>query len=252
MYWDGYDMTTGQRLRYDRAAAASYAKHRGVWPEILQPLLENSGVDRDSRVLEVGCGTGNYVIAVQFIAGCAAHGIDISEEMLDHAVRRDSPVRFAAGSAEYLDFPDASLDLVFSVDVMHHLGSPSDHYREAYRVLAPGGLVLTVTRSEDMLELGSVTARYFPETVAANVTRYPSADALRRQIGDAGFKAVDTVAVSHPVEVTNAALYTSKARSTLHLIPEDAFQRGLAALERDLEQGPVAGEQHHLILWAVK
>ncbi len=70
MYSDGYEMATEQGLIYDRAAAASYAKHRGVWPEILQPLLLNSGIDRVSRVLEVGCGTGNYIIAVQFIAGC--------------------------------------------------------------------------------------------------------------------------------------------------------------------------------------
>lgn len=245
-------MATEQRLTYDRAAAASYAKHRGVWPEILQPLLLNSAIDRESRILEVGCGTGNYIIAVQAIAGCEAHGIDISEEMLAHAKRRDAPVNFAVGSAEYLDFPDGILDLVFSVDVTHHLGSPADHYREAHRALALGGRVLTVTRSEDMLESSAVTARYFPETVASNLTRYPSADALRGQISDAGFDKVETIEVSHSVEVTNAALYASKARSTLHMIPEDAFQRGLAALERDLKKGPVTGEQNHLILWAVK
>jgi len=245
-------MVTEQGLTYDRAAAASYAKHRGVWSEILQPLLLNSAIDRGSRILEVGCGTGNYIIAVQFIAGCQAHGVDISEEMLVHAKRRGSPVSFAVGSAEYLDFPDGSLDLVFSVDVTLHLGAPADHYREARRVLAPGGRVLTVTRSEDMLESGAVTARYFPETVTANLTRYPSTDALRGQISDAGFHKIETTEVSHPVEVTNAALYASKARSTLHMIPEEAFQRGLAALERDLEKGPVTGEQHHLILWAVK
>jgi SAM-dependent methyltransferase len=245
-------MTTEQGLTYDTAIAANYAKHRGVWPEILQPLLENSGVGRDSQVLEVGCGTGNYIIAVQFITGCQARGVDISEEMLAHAKRRDSPVTFAVGSAEYLDVADASLDLVFSVDVTHHLGSPADHYREAHRVLAPGGRVLTVTRSEGMLDTGSVTARYFPETVAANKARFPSSDALRRQLADAGFNAIEDVVVSHLVEVSNAALYASKARSTLHLIPEDCFQRGLAALRRDLELGPVTGEQQHLIMWAVK
>ena len=46
-------MPTQRGLTYDRAVAASYARHRGVRPEALARLIEDSAVDRDSRVLEV-------------------------------------------------------------------------------------------------------------------------------------------------------------------------------------------------------
>ncbi len=239
-------------LTYDRAVAASYARHRGVRPEVLARLLEDSAVDRDSRVLEVGCGTGDHIIAVQFVTGCTAYGTDISEEMLAHAGRRDAPVSFAAGTAEYLDFPDASLDFVFTVDVVQHLGGTAEHYREAYRVLAPGGHLCTMTHSDDMFRNSIVLSRYFPETVAVNLERYPTIEALRGQMTAAGFGDLHDDEITYPTEVNNSALYASKAYSTLHLIPEQAFERGLAALEHDLEAGPITGERRYLMLWATK
>ena len=57
-------------LTYDHDIAEIYARHRGVRPELLKTLVEESGVNRSSRLLEVGCGTGNYVIATQFVSGC--------------------------------------------------------------------------------------------------------------------------------------------------------------------------------------
>ena len=245
-------MPTQRGLTYDRAVAASYARHRGVRPEVLQRLLEDSGIDLESRVLEVGCGTGDYIVAVQFVTGCTAYGIDISEEMLAHAERRDTPVSFAAGTAEYLDFPDASLDLVFTIDVVHHLGRPADHYREAHRVLVPGGYLCTMTHSDEMFRSSMVLSRYFPETVEVNLERYPTVEALREQMTGAGFGDLRDDEITYPAEVNNSALYASKAYSTLHLIPQAAFERGLAALERDLERGPISGERRYLMLWAVK
>ena len=239
-------------LKYDHDVAEAYAKYRAVRPEVLARLLEDSAVDRGSRVLEVGCGTGDYIIAVQFVTGCTAFGVDISDEMLAHAKRRDSPVAFAPGTAEYLAFADASLDLVFTVDVVQHLGEPANHYREAHRVLAPGGHICTMTHSDDMFRNSIVLSRYFPETVAVNLERYPTGEALRQQMIGAGFGALHHDEIVYPAEVGSSVLYASKAYSTLHLIPEEAFERGLAALERDLEAGPIAGERRYLMLWATK
>ncbi len=239
-------------LKYDHDVAEAYAKYRGVRPEVLARLLEDSVVDRDSRVLEVGCGIGDYIIAMQFVTGCTAFGIDISEEMLVHAERRDTPVSFAVGTAEYLDFPDASLDFVFTVDVVQHLGGPAGHYREAYRVLAPGRRLCTMTHSDDMFRNSIVLSRYFPETVEVNLERYPTVEALCGQMTAAGFGDLHDDEIAYPAEVANSALYASKAYSTLHMIPEEAFERGLAALERDLERGPITGERRYLMLWATK
>ena len=245
-------MTPQPGLTYDRDIAEIYARHRGVRPELLKVLVEESGVNRQSNALEVGCGTGNYIIAVQFVSGCAAKGLDVSEEMLVHAQRRDSPVGFSVGTAEYLDVPDDSQDFIFTVDVVHHLGSPADHYREAYRAMAPDGRVCTVTHSEDMFRNTMVLAEYFPETIEVNLDRYPPVATLHHAMSGAGFRRLREIQISYPAVVSESGLYARRAYSPLHEIEDDAFEEGLVRLEADLAKGPIEGSRQYLMIWGTK
>ena len=71
------------------ALADDYARHRSVHPEVLSRLVD--GLDRAMQVLEVGCGTGNYVCEIQRLVGCECTGIDPSTQMLEK-LRIDEPV----------------------------------------------------------------------------------------------------------------------------------------------------------------
>lgn len=239
-------------LTYGRDMAEMYARHRGVRPELLKILIEESAVDVKSHILEVGCGTGNYVIAVQFVTGCAARGFDISEEMLVHAQRRDSPVDFSVGTAEFLDVPDESQDFIFTVDVVHHLGSPVDHYREVYRAMASGGRVCTVTHSEDMFRNTMVLSTYFPETIEVNLDRYPPVATLHHAMSGAGFRRLLEIQIAFPAVVSDSGLYARRAYSPLHEISDDVFQRGLERLEADLAKAPIKGSRQYLMIWGMK
>ena len=107
-------------IDYD-SIASEYARNRRVHPEVLRGLIETSQVSSDSHVLEVGCGTGNYVVALESLVRCGCWGIDPSEQMLARASERSEAIHFHPGRAESLDFPAATFDLLFSVDVIHHV-----------------------------------------------------------------------------------------------------------------------------------
>jgi ubiquinone/menaquinone biosynthesis C-methylase UbiE len=96
------------------------------------------------RILEVGCGGGQNAIALtRWGATCV--GVDPSTAQLDHAHRLarelDVEVQFDSGVAQDLtSFPDESFDLVLSSYAFDYVADLQQVYREAWRVLKPGGL----------------------------------------------------------------------------------------------------------------
>ena len=62
-------------VSYDQLAA-DYARHRQVHPEVVRQLVENGQLDSTCCVLEVGCGTVNYLRTLQRRIGCSGVEID--------------------------------------------------------------------------------------------------------------------------------------------------------------------------------
>jgi ubiquinone/menaquinone biosynthesis C-methylase UbiE len=104
-----------------------------------------------SRVLEVGCGTGELLrsLARRF-PRAALTGLDPDPEALTLAgdkLRRDGlEARLVPGRAESLPFAVSSFDLVVSSLMIHHLPTTTkvQALRECRRVLDPGGTFLLV------------------------------------------------------------------------------------------------------------
>jgi len=110
------------------------------------------GVDRQPRILEVGCGTGRFcrMLAEEFPTG-AIRGVDVSENSIalarDAAASKHGNLSFARASAFTLPFADNTFDVVFSQGVISLFERSSERsdftaVREMTRVAKPGGLVL--------------------------------------------------------------------------------------------------------------
>jgi SAM-dependent methyltransferase len=230
--------------------ASLYARHRQVHPEVLRSLLEHVGPA--TRLLEVGCGTGHYLVAVCEAVGCRGWGIDPSPEMLAKARGLSGGVGLSVGRAESLAFPSSTFDLVFSVDVIHHVHDRSAYFQEAERVLRAGGQVCTVTDSGWVIRHRQPLAVYFPETVDADLARYPTLDELRAAMTEAGFEGIQEHTVEFQGEVTDLGPYRDRAYSCLRLISDEAFRRGLARMEADARAGPIAWVPRYSLLWGTR
>lgn len=234
---------------YD-AVAASYARHRQVHPGVLDELRQ--AMTQESQVLEVGCGTGNYILALQSLVGCACWGIDPSEKMLAHARACSSAVQFRLARAERLDLETDSCDLVFTVDVIHHVSDRPAYFCQAQRVLKPQGRICTATDSEWIIRHRRPLAAYFPETIEVELGRYPHIADLKAMMEEAGFCGIDEHMVELPYLLTDIQAYRDKTFSTLHLIPEQAFRRGIAQMEHDLSRGPIPCVSRYTMVWGKK
>jgi ubiquinone/menaquinone biosynthesis C-methylase UbiE len=99
---------------------------------------------RYEKVLEVGCGTGFFLLnlAQAGVIG-EAHCTDISSGMVDMCVengrRLGLEVHGRVADAEALPYDDAEFDLVIGHAVIHHLPDLETTFKELARVLKPGG-----------------------------------------------------------------------------------------------------------------
>jgi ubiquinone/menaquinone biosynthesis C-methylase UbiE len=109
-------------------------------------LIDLAGLRPGQRVLEIGCGTGNLLLAVKRLGpGVEVAGLDPDPKALARARRKARRAALAVqldeGFADALPYPDATFDRVLSAFMFHHLDA-SDRPRalaEVARVLRPGG-----------------------------------------------------------------------------------------------------------------
>jgi SAM-dependent methyltransferase len=229
--------------------APAYAAHRRADPVVVGAILQGAGLDPCSRVLELGCGTGNYAIAVHAATGCVSVGVDPSGAMLGVGRKRTPHVNLVECAAESLPLPSGSFDLVFSVDVAHQVDDFEASVRESFRVLRAGGSFVTVTDDEDTIR-SRLHATYFPEIVAVELARYPEPARIRAALQAAGFRQVIEEKTESRLVVTDSGPHRERAYSSLHLIPEESFRRGLERLERDLQRGPLEEISRKLVVRA--
>ncbi len=117
--------------------SADYAKYRPVYPQELFRYLVSLVSERD---MAWDCGTGNGQAAL----GLAKHfsqviASDAASAQIERALTH-ARIEYRVWSAEKSELPDTSVDLVTVAQALHWFNLDA-FYREARRVLKPGGVL---------------------------------------------------------------------------------------------------------------
>lgn len=99
------------------------------------------------RVLEVGCGTGEFAERVVKEVGAEVVAVDISARMVELTAARGIDARIA--DAQELPFADGEFDCVVANWVLYHAPDVDRAIREVARVLRPGGRLVAATLGVD-------------------------------------------------------------------------------------------------------
>lgn len=93
------------------------------------------------KLLDVGCGRGEFLRGFMD-CGVVGHGVDQSK--VAERVAQDAVLKTSNLESEGIPFPDNFFDVVYSKSVIEHFYYPEKLVQEIFRVLKPGGTVITL------------------------------------------------------------------------------------------------------------
>jgi SAM-dependent methyltransferase len=226
------------RIDYNHIAGA-YDQGRVValagleaWRTALSPYLPPQS---RRPVVDVGSGTGIFASAIAEWFDTDVMAVEPSEGMRQEAIRLRSHRRitYLAGDAEHLPLDDGSCGAAWLSTVIHHVPDLRRCAQELRRVLCREGPVLIRNAFSGRLD-GITLFQFFPEARQV-AEEFPSVDDTVNAFGSAGFRMERLERVPQVTVSGLQGLYERvrwRADTTLQRIDDEAFTRGLEALER--------------------
>lgn len=89
-------------------------------------------------VMDLGCGAGRFLDRAKS-AGLETHGLDLNDQAVEEARKRGHQVLSGTAEAFAASQPQSRFDLVTAFEVLEHLADPSGFFRDAARLVRPGG-----------------------------------------------------------------------------------------------------------------
>lgn len=145
-----FDYSIYYRRFHDDSAASN--ERTAAWQaHFLAPLMPSS---REARVLDIGCGFGHALMALQKLGFYNVMGVEASPEQAESASAKGFEVHVTSDTAGFLRDRIGSYDVGLLLDVLEHIpvAQQIDFLRACHDALAPGGrLILTVPNANSPL-----------------------------------------------------------------------------------------------------
>lgn len=217
-------------------------------PEIARRIRNHLQLIKGSSVVDIGCGTGNYTIALQQM-GLEMTGADISSIMLDSAKIKNHNIAWIEANAFELPFDDSAFRGAFSTLVIHHYEELEGPFREVFRVISEGRFVIFTSSPEQMRNYWLV--EYFPKAMESACKQMPPIEKVVDTLLNVGFSNVGSETFMVQPDLEDFFLYSGKYDPRMYLDAkvrkgistfaslafEDEVKEGCLRLKYDIDSG---------------
>jgi ubiquinone/menaquinone biosynthesis C-methylase UbiE len=234
------------------------------WAAAIRRIVDPAG----KAVADIGCGGGIYTAAWAGLGARQVTGVDFSLAMVRDAAaaNRDRPnVTIRQGDALRTTLPDGSADIVFERALIHHLADRVACFREARRVLVPGGLCILQDRTPEDVALPGTPEHLrgyffdlFPRLAAVEAGRRPAAGDVTRELREAGFTDIraetlwETRKRHDDADALAADLRGRTGRSILHELSDDELEQLVRHILGHLPATGAVTERDRWTLWIAR
>lgn len=219
--------------------ANNFDKHRMADLGLVKIAIDSLNIDTSFRVLDFGCGTGNYLKALQNIGYRNLFGLDLSEEMCKIAFEKTG-ANIKKGSHSNIPFDDEYFDAIMIVDVIHFIDDIHNLFDEFNRISKNNGRIFIATQSHKQIEK-RIYSKYFPSTTKIDKLRHHDVSNLISTAELSGFSLISVKDylpnVDFLVDENYFSLLKNKSFYILGLLSDDEFNTGIKKFQIDLSNG---------------
>ncbi len=200
------------------------------------------------RVLEVGCGTGHWLLGL-VTTKVQTFGLDLSQGMLQKASAHGEALLLARGSAIDLPFAPNTFDVIYCVDALHHFGNAQRYLQEAFRLLRSGGVLAIIGNDPHSGEVSWYGYDYFPGVLETDLARFTAYSQLMDWMRQIGYGEVHTDVLENlgefrrGREIYKDPFLKKNSCSQYALMSDEKFQEGLEKIEKTINQAEATGEE---------
>ena len=236
--------------KYDRIGS-DYNTTRKADPYLVGRLLHHLDARADGKYLDIGCGTGNYTIALHH-KGLEFIGVDPSERMLKVARQNCSTIDWRKGTAEDIPLESGAVDGIMGSLTLHHWANIDQGIAALWRVLKPQGRIVLFTSTPAQMS-GYWLHHYFPIMLRDSMKQMPSYELLESSLIKNGFTELSTEKYFVRESLQDLFLYSGKHAPDRYLDAKMRWgissfsalanrrevQEGLKRLEMDIKSGEI-------------
>jgi len=202
-----------------------YNSTRQADPHLVERLYHLLSPKTGGSYLDIGCGTGNYTIALAE-KGIHFCGVEPSERMLGLARSRSSYVDWQNGTAENIPADDDSFAGGIATLTIHHWADLHKAFTEIYRVLKQNARLVIFTAMPEQMR-GYWLNHYFPKMLADSIIQMPSFESVKTAAVAAGFLISGTEKYFIPDDLQDHFLYAGKNRPELYF--DESVRAGISS-----------------------
>ena len=225
-------------MKHKIVEAIRYHLLRSAHNTQLEYIINSTQISAHSKVLEIGCGTGNQIASIQKRATCFSTGLDRDIKRIQLARKSYPKVNFIVTDIYDFETKRKSLyDMVLLSAFIQNIKNLTKLFEKIGRIVSVGSYLIIITTTPKQIKKFP-EYKIIPDLYNYDKNRFWEKVEIIDNLSFAGFKVVSckySTLLSQKYDLNYFEYIKSKPYSAMYNISETTFNRGLFLLKKDIQ-----------------